>query len=65
MDRRECLVNVVYVQVKCDQYWPNRGTEIYGLVQVTITDVLELATFTLRTFHISLVNNLGSVIMIL
>ncbi|XP_073332299.1 receptor-type tyrosine-protein phosphatase F-like [Pagrus major] len=37
-------------RVKCDQYWPNRGTETYGTIQVTMLDTGELATYTVRTF---------------
>ncbi|XP_031234287.1 receptor-type tyrosine-protein phosphatase F isoform X13 [Mastomys coucha] len=37
-------------RVKCDQYWPARGTETYGLIQVTLVDTMELATYTMRTF---------------
>ncbi|XP_034270753.1 receptor-type tyrosine-protein phosphatase F isoform X6 [Pantherophis guttatus] len=37
-------------RVKCDQYWPGRGTETYGLIQVTLLDTVELATYTVRTF---------------
>ncbi|XP_058536032.1 receptor-type tyrosine-protein phosphatase F isoform X4 [Ochotona princeps] len=37
-------------RVKCDQYWPVRGTETYGLIQVTLLDTAELATYTVRTF---------------
>lgn len=40
----------VSLQVKCDQYWPARGTETYGLIQVTLLDTVELATYTVRTF---------------
>lgn len=40
----------VPLQVKCDQYWPARGTETYGLIQVTLVDTVELATYTMRTF---------------
>ncbi|KAA8582453.1 hypothetical protein FQN60_006124, partial [Etheostoma spectabile] len=36
--------------VKCDQYWPTRGTETYGLIQVTLLDTVELATYCVRTF---------------
>ncbi|XP_059396089.1 receptor-type tyrosine-protein phosphatase delta-like isoform X26 [Carassius carassius] len=36
-------------RVKCDQYWPNRGTETYGLIQVTLLDTVELATYCVRT----------------
>ncbi|XP_029105541.1 receptor-type tyrosine-protein phosphatase S-like isoform X8 [Scleropages formosus] len=37
-------------RVKCDQYWPSRGTETYGMTQVTLLDTIELATFCVRTF---------------
>ncbi|XP_053911255.1 receptor-type tyrosine-protein phosphatase delta isoform X8 [Cuculus canorus] len=37
-------------RVKCDQYWPSRGTETYGLIQVTLSDTVELATYCVRTF---------------
>jgi len=39
-------------RIKCDQYWPNRGAETYGLMHVLLVDVTELATYTIRTFHI-------------
>uniref|UniRef100_A0A8B9LJX5 protein-tyrosine-phosphatase n=1 Tax=Astyanax mexicanus TaxID=7994 RepID=A0A8B9LJX5_ASTMX len=35
---------------KCDQYWPSRGTETYGLMQVSVLDTVELATYCVRTF---------------
>lgn len=38
------------MQVKCDQYWPSRGTETYGMIQVTMLDTVELATYSVRTF---------------
>ncbi|XP_039649066.1 protein tyrosine phosphatase receptor type Db isoform X22 [Perca fluviatilis] len=37
-------------RVKCDQYWPTRGTETYGLIQITLLDTVELATYSVRTF---------------
>ncbi|MEQ2257876.1 hypothetical protein XENORESO_016986 [Xenotaenia resolanae] len=37
-------------RVKCDQYWPTRGTETYGLIQITLLDTVELATYSMRTF---------------
>ena len=40
-------------RIKCDQYWPNRGTETYGFMHVTIMDVMELSTYTVRTFQVS------------
>ncbi|XP_036026505.1 receptor-type tyrosine-protein phosphatase S isoform X8 [Onychomys torridus] len=39
-------------RIKCDQYWPNRGTETYGFIQVTLLDTMELATFCIRTFSL-------------
>jgi len=43
----------VSVQIKCDQYWPNRGSEVYGVMHVTLLDVIELATYTIRTFQLT------------
>ncbi|XP_076649080.1 tyrosine-protein phosphatase Lar isoform X3 [Halictus rubicundus] len=40
-------------RIKCDQYWPSRGPETYGLMTVTITDVQELATYCIRSFQVS------------
>uniref|UniRef100_UPI00398F5BFF receptor-type tyrosine-protein phosphatase S-like isoform X14 n=1 Tax=Pristiophorus japonicus TaxID=55135 RepID=UPI00398F5BFF len=37
-------------RVKCDQYWPGRGTETFGMIQVTLLDTIELATFCVRNF---------------
>ncbi|XP_060934460.1 protein tyrosine phosphatase receptor type Fa isoform X5 [Limanda limanda] len=37
-------------RVKCDQYWPSRGTETYGLLRVTMLDTVELASYSVRTF---------------
>uniref|UniRef100_A0A8C5W8J9 Receptor-type tyrosine-protein phosphatase S n=1 Tax=Microcebus murinus TaxID=30608 RepID=A0A8C5W8J9_MICMU len=39
-------------RIKCDQYWPGRGTETYGFIQVTLLDTVELATFCVRTFSL-------------
>uniref|UniRef100_A0A8C1FC88 protein-tyrosine-phosphatase n=1 Tax=Cyprinus carpio carpio TaxID=630221 RepID=A0A8C1FC88_CYPCA len=39
-------------RIKCDQYWPSRGTDTYGTVQVTLLDTMELATFCVRTFSL-------------
>ncbi|XP_023822079.1 receptor-type tyrosine-protein phosphatase delta isoform X22 [Oryzias latipes] len=39
-------------RVKCDQYWPTRGTETYGLIQVSLLDTVELATYCVRTFSL-------------
>ncbi|XP_068196291.1 receptor-type tyrosine-protein phosphatase S-like [Antennarius striatus] len=39
-------------RIKCDQYWPSRGTETYGTIQVTLLDTMELATFCVRTLSL-------------
>ncbi|MED6237956.1 hypothetical protein ATANTOWER_001515 [Ataeniobius toweri] len=39
-------------RIKCDQYWPSRGTETYGMTQLTLLDTIELATFCVRTFSL-------------
>ncbi|XP_065084231.1 tyrosine-protein phosphatase Lar isoform X2 [Ochlerotatus camptorhynchus] len=39
-------------RIKCDMYWPARGTEVYGVMTVTITETQELATYSIRTFQI-------------
>ncbi|KAF2354314.1 PTP type protein phosphatase [Trinorchestia longiramus] len=41
-------------RIKCDQYWPGRvsQTEAYNNMHVTLTDVQELATYTVRTFQL-------------
>ncbi|KAL5278678.1 PTPRD family protein [Megaselia abdita] len=39
-------------RIKCDQYWPSRGTETYGNLFVTITETQELSTYSIRTFQI-------------
>lgn len=46
------VYNLSLLQVKCDQYWPTRGTETYGLIQVTLLDTVELATYCVRTFSL-------------
>lgn len=47
-----CLHPLALSQIKCDQYWPSRGTETYGMTQVTLLDTIELATFCVRTFSL-------------
>ncbi|XP_011061760.1 PREDICTED: tyrosine-protein phosphatase Lar isoform X8 [Acromyrmex echinatior] len=39
-------------RIKCDQYWPTRGSETYGQMTVTISDIQELATYCIRTFQV-------------
>lgn len=40
-------------RIKCDQYWPTRGSETYDQMTITITETQELATYCIRTFQIS------------
>lgn len=40
------------MQIKCDQYWPGRGSDTYGMIQVILLDTIELATFCVRTFSL-------------
>jgi netrin-G3 ligand len=40
-------------RIKCDQYWPSRGSETYGTISVSISDFQELATYCIRTFHLT------------
>jgi protein tyrosine phosphatase len=44
-------------RIKCDQYWPSRGTECYGVMSVTLTDTQELATYVIRTFQLQRVSS--------
>ena len=46
-------------RIKCDQYWPTRGTESYGVMSVTLTDTQELATYVIRTFQLQRVSALN------
>jgi len=46
-------------RIKCDQYWPARGTENYGVMSVTLTDTQELATYVIRTFQLQRVSSVN------
>lgn len=46
-------------RIKCDQYWPSRGSETYGMMTVTIAEVQELATYCIRTFQVERNGNSG------
>lgn len=37
-------------RIKCDQYWPSRGTESYGPMHVTLISVEEISVYCIRTF---------------
>lgn len=44
-------------RLKCDQYWPSKGSEIYGnVMQVSLIDYTELSTYSIRTLIISRLN---------
>ncbi|XP_014899323.1 protein tyrosine phosphatase receptor type Db isoform X14 [Poecilia latipinna] len=50
LEEKSRMPSYFFSKVKCDQYWPTRGTETYGLIQVTLLDTVELATYSMRTF---------------
>nr|XP_054607575.1 protein tyrosine phosphatase receptor type Db isoform X15 [Nothobranchius furzeri] len=50
LEEKSRMPSFFFSKVKCDQYWPTRGTETYGLIQVTLLDTVELATYSMRTF---------------
>uniref|UniRef100_A0A1I8B613 protein-tyrosine-phosphatase n=1 Tax=Meloidogyne hapla TaxID=6305 RepID=A0A1I8B613_MELHA len=37
---------------KCDQYWPSRGSSVYGNYKVTLMETTELAHYCLRTLRL-------------
>ena len=39
-------------QVKCEQYWPNEGTELYGDIEVAVTDWVEFANYSITTLEV-------------
>lgn len=52
------LENVnVMLQVKCHQYWPEVGSMNMGDLTISLIEIQELAYYTIRTFHLSKVNN--------
>ena len=48
-----CLLVRCGVQRKCDQYWPDTGLQLYGRVEVTVSEILHMSHFTLRTFLVT------------
>ena len=44
-------------QLRCHQYWPDKGNQLYGNIVVSLADVISLAHCTIRTFNITLVND--------
>ncbi|XP_048580737.1 tyrosine-protein phosphatase Lar isoform X2 [Nematostella vectensis] len=39
-------------RVKCDQYWPTDGTDVYEGIEVSLVDWVELANYTISTLQI-------------
>ncbi|XP_025833935.1 tyrosine-protein phosphatase Lar, partial [Agrilus planipennis] len=40
-------------RIKCDRYWPERDSETYGSITITMTDFQQLAYYCIRTFQIA------------
>ncbi|KHJ98251.1 Protein-tyrosine phosphatase [Oesophagostomum dentatum] len=45
-------------RIKCDQYWPSRGSSTYGEIQVTLLETTVLAHYTMRAFRIQVVGEM-------
>jgi receptor-type tyrosine-protein phosphatase gamma len=45
---RKCF----FFKIKCDQYWPDEGTAVYGNIQVTHLQTICLAFYTKRIFTV-------------
>ncbi|XP_030648177.1 receptor-type tyrosine-protein phosphatase S-like [Chanos chanos] len=50
LEEKSRMPSYFFSKNKCDQYWPSRGTEMYGQIQVSLLDTVELATYCVRTF---------------
>lgn len=62
--KNDQFVNILYnlvflfvLQIKCEQYWPTDGAELYGDIEVTVTDWIEFANYTITTLQICKVSN--------
>ncbi|XP_059488383.1 tyrosine-protein phosphatase Lar-like [Neocloeon triangulifer] len=44
-------------RIKCDQYWPTRGSETYGPITVAVKDTQHLAAFSIRSFTLTKVGS--------
>ena len=44
-------------KTKCQQYWPDLGTESFGPFQVSITDQQVLADYTIRNLTVQVFGN--------
>ena len=48
-------------RVKCDQYWPSKGTDKYGDIEVSLANYEELATYCIRTFTLKRVGHFDAI----
>ena len=50
-----CLLSItvpLFPQPKCDKYWPDSGTEMYGDIEVTLVKTEEFAYYVTHTLRI-------------
>ncbi len=47
-----------YIQQKCEKYWPDNGTEMYGDIEVTLTKIEEFAYHITHTFQLKKVEKM-------
>ncbi|XP_065658277.1 receptor-type tyrosine-protein phosphatase S-like [Hydra vulgaris] len=45
-------MNFFFIQSKCEQYWPDHGSEIFGNIRVELKSELKLCNDCIRTFEI-------------
>ena len=51
-------------QKKCEQYWPDEGTQKYGDLSVLLVNTTKYSDFVIRTFELSKVcNERGEIIL--
>lgn len=43
-------------RIKCQQYWPSAGSEVYGRIEVTLLSAVELSHYTVRSFQVKMAN---------
>ena len=46
------LIVLLFLQPKCEKYWPDSGTEMYGDVEVTLVKTEEFAYYVTHTLRI-------------
>lgn len=51
-------ISYIFLQTKCEQYWPDEGSTSYGNVSVEIIQTTVYTDFTIRTFKISCVSGI-------